>query len=1547
MRRCGLIICSILFVGSVFAQEPARGFPPYGSFQDGQFDSVNLENLNVSFSIPIVSVPGRGLNLSHALTYNSLIWYQLPNGYGKSWYWADGMLTEPGPGNILYDFQEEMCNETEVAYHYYNYRFEKPDGTVHNFGLDFYDTPTFCNFWTGPTAHFAEDGSGYFMDATDPLYPIVYTPAGVRVWNVWPGPTMMDTNGNASSHPEPGWGAWTNYTDTLGRVALKFYKATPFYTYFEYKFQDANGTYQTARVNYQSFQIKTVFGCPGVVEWNQSGSLPVSLVLPNGRSYSFTYEETPGWPGYTTARLKRVTLPTGGYYEYQYPTTGNKGINCEDATVTSLTRIMYDGTASAQWDYSRTKIEDGARKTWKTVVTAPQLPYDSSRNESVYTFTTISYPYAKETSEKHYQGSEASGQPLRTVNTTFNCDQTYNGGICTPTVKTIIAENNWQTKIEPVFDAFNGNLKEERLYDWGDGAPGPLLRKTTITYLTGAPYTDRNILNRVTQTKVVDGAGTVVAQADILYDETMPICTNGTPAPQHDYGGYGCSFNVRGNPTTIRKLVGGTNFVTTTNTYDDLGNVRSTTDPGGHTTTFSYADSYSDGVNRNSFAYVTQVTKPAPFSSQTTQLKYYFPTGQLYSITDENSRITTFEYVDTLKRPTRTNFPDGGQITIAYSDTLRTITATQKRTASESVSTVEVYDQLGRLSQQQLPGGRKVDTTYDLLGRAWKVSNPYVTTGEPTYGVVETRFDALGREKIRLNQDGTSSQTEYTRNAIRISDEAGKQRLSQTDALGRLTKVCEVTAGNARSPAESCGITGFGGLGYPTAIAYTQDATENVTQIAQGIQTRILRHDKLDRIKSAKIIEVNTATELSYGYDNDGNRTGVTDPRGTVTLEYDELHRLKRKRHGTTVVASYSYDGTQANNAIGRLIAETDGDFGSGADKTEYTYDPMGRVLTANRTVSGTTYAMSYAYDYMGDLTRINYPSASGIRRLVEYSYNAAAELFKATDITSTPFDYVSNTTYAPLGLASQIDLGNSVRTTLAWNNRQVLSSLLTQKVGSSSFLSLSYTYFGNGQIEQIINNLDNLKSEKFTYDELHRVLTAQRGPDASVQRKYQYDYDRYGNRWGQTLVAGSGYNTQLSFDMSNNHVNSAGFSYDGSGNLTANNTPYGPFSYNQENFMATAGTSTYQFDVQGRRVRKTVGGAVTDYFYSGGVVISEKQGSQWTDYVFFGDQRIAKQTGSTGSTASYIHPDHLGSTRVCTDSNGNSTGSCDYEPFGESQSPSGCSLPTNYRFAGMEWDQEAGPMGLYHTWFRQYDPSQGRWMTVDPLAGSPDDPQSIDRYVYVLNDGVNLSDPLGLQGCTWDGIQVPCSWVREALASGAGVVGPEGPEWVDTPNDPGCRTNLAMDVKWCPRDAISSLPLRPPFSVPTEQPVEPTTPQERPRPTCITRIMLVTAYSDVGPGSDWSYFKPKRKGGKPRSVGPGIVAVANTDPLPYPYGSVVTVVDRPTGRVEYRGRVHDTGAGWDAQHHDVLPEQWIDIWLPRKKALAWGAPYRTVTICH
>ena len=114
----------------------------------------------------------------------------------------------------------------------------------------------------------------------------------------------------------------------------------------------------------------------------------------------------------------------------------------------------------------------------------------------------------------------------------------------------------------------------------------------------------------------------------------------------------------------------------------------------------------------------------------------------------------------------------------------------------------------------------------------------------------------------------------------------------------------------------------------------------------------------------------------------------------------------------------------------------------------------------------------------------------------------------------------------------------------------------------------------------------------------------------------------------------------------------------------------------------------------------------------------------------------------------------------------------------------------------------------------------------------------------------------------------------------------------------------------------------------------------------CQTRIAMITAYADRGPTSG--------QGGKPIMAGVGVLAEANhQNPLIYPFGCSVSVSSNPDPFglpgpwPAYDGIIHDTGAGWNKNHHNVPPDQWFDVWLPSKAdALKWGVKWRRVTIC-
>jgi RHS repeat-associated protein len=61
---------------------------------------------------------------------------------------------------------------------------------------------------------------------------------------------------------------------------------------------------------------------------------------------------------------------------------------------------------------------------------------------------------------------------------------------------------------------------------------------------------------------------------------------------------------------------------------------------------------------------------------------------------------------------------------------------------------------------------------------------------------------------------------------------------------------------------------------------------------------------------------------------------------------------------------------------------------------------------------------------------------------------------------------------------------------------------------------------------------------------------------------------------------------------------------------------------------------------------------------------------------------------------------------------------------------------------------------GLYDFWYREYHAKQGRWISPDPAgmaAADPTNPQSWNRYSYVVNNPLKYVDPLGLRYCLND----------------------------------------------------------------------------------------------------------------------------------------------------------------------------------------------------
>jgi RHS repeat-associated protein len=91
--------------------------------------------------------------------------------------------------------------------------------------------------------------------------------------------------------------------------------------------------------------------------------------------------------------------------------------------------------------------------------------------------------------------------------------------------------------------------------------------------------------------------------------------------------------------------------------------------------------------------------------------------------------------------------------------------------------------------------------------------------------------------------------------------------------------------------------------------------------------------------------------------------------------------------------------------------------------------------------------------------------------------------------------------------------------------------------------------------------------------------------------------------------------------------------------------------------------------------------------------------------------------------------------------------------PFGDGQATTGIDTDANH-YATLDHDTATD---TDYAQYRQYANTQGRWLSPDPYDGSYDtsNPQSMNRYVYALNNPLSLIDPSGLD-CTTD-TEVPC----------------------------------------------------------------------------------------------------------------------------------------------------------------------------------------------
>jgi RHS repeat-associated protein len=1453
------IVIVLAFSLALFAQDNAntqKGFLPYGSYQEGGIDSVSLSSGALILHAPFYSLPQRGsLTMNLFLGSNSKgyrLQYECDNtGIDCLWYWRGG------PTGVQIGWDQAYEEDPVAVYEWRNSQLwpsytradvMTPDGGNHHLmytgsvatsELRSFDGSGIRSSAVGgdaPASGIFDRYGNYHSANNGSAPPVVLAedPNGNQI--IWQGglppapPVISDTLGRTMIWPIYPIGSESYFVYRLGIATSDFSGCTgplPITSATLWTLPGAvNGSYPV-KLCYAKASILSNFPA-GDVQVQATGETLQSIVLPNGTAWSFEYNSrSPGDPpNVNYGDLTKITLPTGGTISYSWDNLSLCGSSITDLSrvVTSRTIDANDGTGPHTFTYAYS-FSTGPALT--TTVTDPQ------GNQSIHAFTVFAVPNNctyYETRAQDFQGSSAAGVVLKTVTTDYqstSVDITTDPNFSSvawavqPIRTTTTWPNGQNSKVEqdysndfPLPSATSshgsvGTIAARREYDYGSSTP---TRTTTYSYLyqSNPAYFSRNIVERATVQTVIASNGSTAAQTINTYDSTGVQSDLGG-APNHD-GNFSTVYTTRGNLTQVQHWLnpGNTYMTTSTNYYDDLGNLRQTTDARGYSTTFDYSDSWWGGGNcvpggYNTQAYLRQVTNALNYQEQ---YDYYYPcTGLLAHTRDTNdlanSRNGTIFTYDFLNRPLQVTRTDGGQTNYFYNDNLASfpnfyidrqdLIDSASNTWAESWTGFDGIGRVNRTAKRNGEPGANItdqgDTCYDALGRKSFVRYPYQGPGwnsssypcsnsSSTPGDTFT-YDAMGRVTQVTNADGSTVITDYSQFPIvTVTDQAGKRRRSQTDAFGRLIAVWEPDAN--------------GNFTYETDYQY--DTLDNLVRVDQkggdpspaNWRTRLFSYDSLSRLLSTTNPESGTIT---YAYDNASNLISKIAPApnqtGTATLTttygYDALNRLTGKSYSSGGGVVYVYDqstlwGISIQNGWGRLSSEYNYAATGNGDSVGFlnSYDPLGRTVYQlqfnQRIPTQVNKEFRYAYNLDGSLKTVTYPSG----RLVTYTYNKAQRPISAANTATT---FATGAHYTAWGALSSV-VNSGMTTTdyynlrmqpcrLATNSAGVVSSSnpCTDSTNLGNVLDLGYDFNScngnggnNGNVCRLINNKigQSARSQSFQYDALNRLLSA-----TSANWNQSYTYDIWGNLYKKT-VGGTVVPPDAALDLTVNGVSTINnknqaaqnWCYDAAGNIVDPNqpcpaTPPSSYSnvYDGENRLtyATVGglTSSYDYDADGLRVKKT-GSTNTLYWYGpGGEVLEETDlnGNLQNEYVFFGGKRTARYNATSGYT--FYFSDHLGSADVVTDALGNIKEESDYYPFGGERIITDLGIGNNYKFTGKERDTETG---CDYFGARYYCNPIGRFLTPDkPFADQhPANPQSWNLYTYTRNNPLKFIDDTG-----------------------------------------------------------------------------------------------------------------------------------------------------------------------------------------------------------
>jgi hypothetical protein len=1364
------------------------GAPAFVPMDNHTYDSINVQQLNVLVHAPIYQKAGA---FPLSITFNA-------NSYctGTTGTWQCGVQSPTvtnfgaitannfmgGPTNIgwatVYPLVSATagCPDKTSDTVYSQWVVREANGTLHPL------PPTDSIFVGGdsrcPHNSFTDttiDGSGLTV-TVGPGYTAgpVISAGGVIINQGYPSATSItDPNNNEVSVGTSG-----QYYDTLGMTAATATPNVNAPTSVSWTDVIGNNNDQTLSVTQANVKFQTNFGCtaPNYIADVPAGSSAPQfsgLSYPDGSSLTVTYEATPGKTGYVTGRIASMTLPTGGTITYTYSNICSNG-----GWTSSIVRTTADGTTT----YISGPPFSNANGNWgsQTEVT------DQGGNMTLYMFSLPNSVGQSVLVEKQVNLGTSTLQSTTVYcynNNTTKCNQaTVTLPITQMTVQTTVGTQTRQSAY--TYDKY-GNILSDAEYDFG--ASSPTTTTTTVygTWNGSACVAVSSTINNRPCTVNVVNAGNTVAKSQFTYD------------------GYG---NLLTKSVWTGKS-SGTQWLTSTATYNGNGTAKTSTDPAGNTTSYYY-----NGTGGCNGVFPTSVVA----DGMTTHYTWNCTGGVLLTSKDANGNVTTYGYknragtAEPFWRLSSVTDPVGNETWDSYTPNSRNSSLTFNG-GNSTVNLTSIVDGYGRLIDKQRlqsPTATQYDTTSTQY--SWSTTYPNyrsVTTTLPcsaasaaecsfSSAATTTLLDPLGRTYTVTDGGGGTITKAYSSNDVlsvlgpapSFDGENTKQVQNEYDGLGRLTKSCHI--GNGSHTA--CGQVTGSSNGVTDAYTYgsgTGYTTVSVQRGGSNGQTRTSYYDGVGRLYQKTTPEGGT---WNYYYDSYGScPTGYTGALGRLTAvkdpnldlicyAYDSLNRVTGVNANGTTCRHFYYDNstgysgsiptgvTTPTNPYGRMVEAATDACSSGTLITDewFSYDADGRLTDQwELTPHSTTYYHSTA-TFFGNgavntlkLVGPNYTSTYGVDG--EGRWNALSDSSGTTIVNASNTTYGTSTSYNPAGQPTQIALGTGAdQDDYTYDNTGRMSGW-TFQIGAtpkSETAILSWNPIGTLKSLAITDgfNAGGTQTCNFGasgsqgYDDWNRLLYDSCGTGGSIWNQ-TYSYDQYDNltKSSSGFVSWNPGYSNSGTGGGTNHYTCTGCTYDSNGNVTNDGT--NTYTWNEFSKMHSVNLSGTNCASAGECI-------VYDAL---GRAVEVDSGSTYTEIWYTQLGKTAYMNGTTlnyayyptpgGATYmkttggdTYFHKDWLGNARLISAiSNQTVTSDRAFAPYGEIYDVFGSTAQNLAMFTGDTQDVFAG---MYDTPNRELQGSQqGRWLSPDPAGAG------WNQYAYATNPNSGV-DPSGLNvahGCT------------------------------------------------------------------------------------------------------------------------------------------------------------------------------------------------------